>query len=180
MQNGEHVLFAVFADTHRDGDALISKSFTKNLNNTTQSLARESYITRRIFNKAIVGTRVVHGVAIAHVDQIRQLQAELRVNNQPNNVRAMCVTDLVERNDCEGHATMGFSEQVGGVGVSEKELGKVRQRIKLDLVDIFSKIAPVETVSWRNGIQVGVSRIACIALVARTIVIARIASLTRF
>jgi hypothetical protein len=175
VRDGEQVLFAVFDDTGRDGASLASKSFNKNLNNTTQSVARSVYVSKSVFQRTIVGSRALHGVASAHVGRIRDLRADLQTPTGITSVRSICVVDLVERGDCEGHATMGFSEAVGGV--SPQQLGKVRERIRMDLANTFSRIMPIEAISWPSQLDLWVRRILCVSRVSWSLIVFKTSAL---
>jgi hypothetical protein len=170
VHNDERVLFAVFADTPRDNDILDPRAFGRNMNKTTQSLARCSYVSRPVFDRTVVGTRALHGVAIAHVQAIRALTAPIQIQHETRQVRAVCVVDLVERGDCTGHAAMGFSEQVEGAGLSPGQLGKVRERIRLELAHTFSRIAPADSVVWPSDILVLAKRLLFIVRSIRALV----------
>jgi hypothetical protein len=47
VRDREHVLYAVFAATSRNDGRLTAGSFTKNLNDCTESIARRQYVTIR-------------------------------------------------------------------------------------------------------------------------------------
>jgi hypothetical protein len=160
VRNAEHVLFAVFPATKRSGIRLSATSFTRHLNNSTQSLARSSYVTRSVFDRAIAKNEVVDGVASAHVERIRKLSADIETPTGTINVRAMCVIDLVEPGDCDGHATMGYSAAMGGV--SQKQIAKKRELVKMDLANTFSEITTVEEHAWPSPAGILPKRIASI------------------
>jgi hypothetical protein len=165
VANSERVIFAVFDDTKREGNGLSGNSFSTNLNNRTQSLARSSFVPRRTFHQFIVGDRQLDGIAIAHVEDVRRLTADFETQNGRITVRALSVIDLVEAGDCDGHATMGFSSQTDVLGVGQKQLGKKRAAIKLDLADTFSRIIPEGDIGWSWRITMPLKRLISIGKV---------------
>lgn len=144
--DSEHVVYAILPTTSRNGNKLTAASFTANLNNRTQSLARVRYVTKGTFDYYIARNAPVDGTARAHVAGLRRLRADIETPAGTLNVRAICVIDLVEPDDCDGHATMGFSEAISGV--SQKQIGKKRQAIRMDLASTFSEIKPLENHDW--------------------------------
>ena len=145
VQNSEMVIFAIFEDTKRSGCVLTIDSF-QNLKNQTQSLARINYTPRTHFNKYVVKEKKLHGVAIANVHSLRNLEVVFDVEGKQVKCRAICVLDIVELGDCEGHATMGYTPKPEKV--SAPQLGKKRKLIALDVVNAFSPIAAADTYSW--------------------------------
>jgi len=168
VRDSEHVLFAVFQDTHHAGSSLTAKSFTRNLNNTSESLARASYVTRSVFDRSIVRDRNVVGIASAHVSSIRRRTAHIKLNAITKKVRAICIVDKVEPGDCEGHAAMGYGEETAGQGMSPEQIGKIRLNIRLDLANEFSAIIPTEQHQWPWGVGVLARRLVSIARVLFT------------
>ena len=164
VRDNEYVLYAVFGNTDRAGKRLTQNSFTRNLNNTSQSLGRASVLTREVFDLNIAHGAIAE-IASAHVSAIRSIRADVPENKGTKNVRAVCVIDQVEAGDCDAHATMGLSEAIGP-GLSEKNLAKLRARIRLDLANAFSEIIPLENHHWPRAWQVFAKRIGSIAKVA--------------
>src|SRR5215469_12111759 len=116
VADDEHVIFAVFQKTKCREQQLAQDSFdNSNLKMRTQSLARGAFVSRSIFNRKIVDALnqtkgPLIGIALADVSKIRAIPAKINLNNTEIRVRALCVLDRVERGDCDGHATVGFSE----------------------------------------------------------------------
>jgi hypothetical protein len=160
VRDREHVLYAVFAATSRNDGRLTAGSFTKNLNDCTESLARRQYVTIRIFDDYIARNSRVDGISRACVADIRHLRADIITPAGTLNVKAMCVVDLVEPGDCDGHATMGFSEAISGI--SQTQLGKKRQAIKMDLARSFSRIESIEQYDWPSALGIVPKRLASI------------------
>jgi len=148
VRDSEHVLFAVFQDTPHAESSLTEKSFTSNLINTSESLARVSYVTSSVFDRCIVRDRNVLGIASAHVSSIRMRRADIKLNAITKKVRAICIVDQVVPGDCEGHAAMGYGEETAGQGISEAQIGKIRKNIRMDLANEFSAIIPTEQHQW--------------------------------
>jgi hypothetical protein len=166
VRDGERVLFAVFEQTKRQGLHLAGDSF-KNLKNGNESLARSSYVTRSVFDgkivipgKATKGDLV--GIAIADVSRIRALRADVILNNTTVKVRSICVIDRVDEGDADGHATMGYAEI--GRGVGQGQIGTIRLKIRMDLANEFSEIAPANSHSWPRRLEVALKRAAYVVV----------------
>jgi len=154
VRNDERVLFAVFMQTKRNGARLVGDSFdNKYLASSSQSLTRASYVTKLLFDREVVrhgesekGPLV--GVACADVADIRKLRADIQISHATiKKVRAICLLDRVDVGDLDGHATMGYAEAMEQ-GVSQKQLGKKRVAVRMDLANIFSDVANSETLVW--------------------------------
>lgn len=152
VRDAEQVLFAVFSNIARSGGRLTDASFSNNLNNRTQSLGRVLYVSRKTFNEKIVCEASVDGISTAHTEKIRQMRADIETPNGSLKVRSMCVLDLVEEGDCEGHATMGYSQALNQV--SQKQIGKKRKAIRMDLATTFSEITIANDHRWPSDIGV--------------------------
>lgn len=142
---------AVFEDTPRDEKArqLTKKTFpSKQLQRDEFSLARLSHTDRLAFEKNIVGTRKLVGVACAPAAKLFDL---LYVSQGPApwTGRAVCLTDVVSERDHDGHAALGWSESQNGMG--ETVRGRVREIIKNNLAEIFGTYGGVEEVAWAVG-----------------------------
>ena len=154
VRNNEHVLFAVFDDTNVDETQLTQDSFSTNLNDSSESLARRSYVTRAVFDRDIVRERTLVGVALAHVEEMRRLRADIQTNTGTIKVRSFCVLDRVDVGDCDGHATMGYAEalaegySVATGQISDKQLGKKRRFARMDLAITFSDVFPAKNNGW--------------------------------
>jgi hypothetical protein len=164
VRDREYILYAVFDDTERNGAFLTQKSFTTNLIQTSESVGRVAYLTRRIFETSIANGSSTE-ITTALVSAIRDLRADVRANAAIKNVRAVCVIDQVDPGDCDAHATMGYSEAIGP-GLSQANLGKLRARIRLDLANTFSEIIPSDRHLWPRGWQILMKRAASVARVA--------------
>jgi hypothetical protein len=152
VRDPEHVLFAVFPDIPRNGDRLTDASFSSNLNNLTQSLGRVLYVSQKTFDIEIVRGAAVDGVCSAHVGKIRLMRADIETPKGTINIRSMCVLDLVEEGDCEGHATMGYSKALNQV--SQKQIGKKRKAVRMDLAATFSEIRIADEHRWPSTMDV--------------------------
>lgn len=150
VQGREKVVFAVFEDTKREGHALTYESFP-NLKKGTQSLARMSFAPRKHFDQFIVKEKRLEGISSADVHLLRKLQTDFEVEGRKVRTRVACVLDLVEKGDCEGHATVGFAPKPDKV--SDQQLGKKRARMGLDVANAFTPIAPVDTFAWPSWWQ---------------------------
>jgi hypothetical protein len=130
------------------GSSLTEKSFTKNLINASESLARATFVARSVFDRYIVRDRNVLGIASAHVSSIRMRRADIKLNTITKKVRAICIVDKVAPGDCEGHAAMGYGEETSAQGMSQIQIGKIRKNIRMDLANEFSAIFPTEQHQW--------------------------------
>ncbi len=152
VKDREVVIFAAFQSTNCVGGRLTADSFdNKHLKTSAQSLARRAFVTRQVFDRAIVRDGALKGVAIANVSAIRALVADVRLNAGETSVRSLCVLDRVDAGDCDGHATAGYCEQQVALGMSQAQLSKVRARIRLDLADTFSEVHNADTRGWASG-----------------------------
>ena len=149
VQDAEAVVFAVFQSTKIKNGRLTADSFdNKHLKRNAQSLARQSFVTRAIFEKAIVRGAALQGIAVASAAAIRALVADVKLNADQISVRSLCVLDRVDEGDCDGHATAGYSERHASLGISEAQLSKVRARIRLDLANTFSEVRDLDSWKW--------------------------------
>jgi hypothetical protein len=170
----ERVMLAVFETTPRsvDGMRLVSKSFTKNLVTGTESVARSQFVSSKIFSKEVAekGVRTkgqLVGVACADVTQIRALRADLPlIAGGTYKAGAVCVLDLVEMGDYEAHATLGYCAFPAHIS-NPKTIGKLRERIRLDLATVFSPIIGFEDHNWPSSLEVGLFRIASVVRVVQ-------------
>jgi hypothetical protein len=153
VQNDETVLFAVFENQDRRKNTLTADSFSKNLNSTSESIARLSYVARATFRRKIVNNRRLAGVASVIVSKIRDMRVEFEQQGVKQKVRSVCIVDRVERGDCQGHATMGYSEAIGPP-MTQAYISKLRKKIRMDLAETFSQIQPEESYQWPSSIQV--------------------------
>ena len=162
----EHLLIAVFEKTRRKGDKLDANSFGR-LQDNTESVIRIGYVLREDFDQEIVQKGQekkgsLFGVASAHVAKIRELKADVKTGGPTaQKVRSICVLDLVEQGDVDGHAVMGYAD-TSAIGVSQKQLGLVRQKIRLDLANTFSQIGRADNHNWPHFMSVTVKRIGSI------------------
>jgi hypothetical protein len=153
VRDNERVVFAVFDRTPLSGSALKENSFDGNkLKKNNQSLARDLFVTKRIFDRKIVrrdesNNGAFLGIVWASVSKIREIRADVKLNAGTVKVRAICVLDRVEAGDCDGHATMGY-EETEALGLSKEQLGKVRKRIRYDLANAFSNVTDAKEFLW--------------------------------
>jgi hypothetical protein len=131
------------------------------MNRCTQSLGRVRYVTRRAFDNQIVRNDSVIGIALAHVSAIRRLRADIATPNGVLEVKSVCVIDLVEPGDCEGHAAMGYSEAINGM--SERQLGKKRKAIRMDLANTFAEMSSPGAHQWPSRLGIIPKRFVAIA-----------------
>jgi hypothetical protein len=152
VKSNETVIFAVFTTTDVNAQGqLTARSFNNNhLRSFNQSLARRSFVTLPIFHSKIVcpAASPLRGIALANAGRIRGLVADIKLNAGQQTVRAFCLLDRVEQSDCEGHATVGYSETHETFGVSPEQLGKIRGKIRLDLANTFSQVGGVTSCRW--------------------------------
>jgi hypothetical protein len=163
VKDAESVVFAVFGSTKLKDGRLIADSFdNKHLKTNAQSLARQSFVTKAIFDSAIVRGAGLSGVAVARVAAIRALTADVKINAGQISVRACCVLDRVDEGDCEGHATAGYSERQAILGMREGQLGKVRAKVRMDLANTFSEVRDPISERWARSWELFVGRVKSI------------------
>jgi hypothetical protein len=163
VKDGEKVIFAVFQSTNCLGNRLTAVSFNNNhLKKSAQSLARQAFVTRKTFNRTIVDGAELRGVATADVSALRALVADVKLNVREITVRSLCVLDRVETGDCDGHATTGYSEKHATLGLSQTQLSKVRERIRLDLANTFSEICDPSEQGWISLWEIVIGRVKSI------------------
>jgi hypothetical protein len=74
-------------------------------------------------------------------------------------VKGFSVYDRVEFGDFDGHATMGYAENIAELGISSpKHHSKLREKLGLDLAEAFSDIVSLDAVSWRCRLQILIAR----------------------
>jgi hypothetical protein len=170
VRNYESVVFAVFEGTKRAGAPLAADSFDNNhLKKQAQSLTRKTFVTKPVFRRTIARGTQLHGIAFANVSSMRALVADVKLNARDASVRSLCVLDRVEKGDCDGHATTGYCESHTSLGMSQSQLNKVRQRIRLDLADTFSDIKEITAHGWPSAFGIFRARVASIARTLRCI-----------
>lgn len=162
VRDSEYVFFAVFDDMPHSSLSIAANSFSKNLKNSTESIGRGSYVTIGDFKRHIVRNKSAIGVVRAHVSAIRMLRAEIQLNAITKRVRSVCILDRVERDDCDGHATMGYGKETAAQGMSQGQIGKKRLDICRDLAREFSNIIPIEKNRWPWTVRVLAGRIVSI------------------
>jgi hypothetical protein len=173
LSNCETVIFAVFDTTKRNGSKLDANSFcNRSLTKNTQSLARASFLTRVCFDREIVESGkeekgALVGVAHAKVDALRKLPAEIPTNSGRKRVRAVCILDRVDKGDFDGHATAGYAEVIEREDLSQKNVGKVRAAIRMDVANLFSDITSADQHRWPWQIEIVAKRIISIMRVVR-------------
>ena len=147
VQDYEELIFAVFEQTIRNGDRLDAACF-KQLADCSQSVTRARFVTQGAFDRNVVHPGVKTkgqfvGMAVAHTSSLRRLRADITVKHRTKSVRSICIIDRVDKGDYDGHATMGYAEQIEALGQTLK--GKKRMAIRLDLVNEFSNISACES-----------------------------------
>jgi len=173
VRNREHVIFAVFEKTKRDGSQLTAMSFdSTQLAKDSESLVRALYVTRSIFDSEVAeggslqkGTLV--GISCADVSRIRKLRTDIRTSSGSVNVRSLCILDKVEEGDYDGHATTGYGEGTAPQGIGQTYLGKVRLTIRLDLANEFSNIENPDDSKWPAQFGIPLKRFGSIMRVLR-------------
>jgi hypothetical protein len=168
VNNDEEVIFAVFATTPVNGSKLDHTAFEpKQLKRNNLSLARGQFTSRRtFFNKVVTPQKgALTGISVADVSILRQMRADIKLGAETKNVRSICVLDCVERSDFDGHAAVGYCEDIDAAlaGVSlpsrEKMLKTIRRKIGLDLASAFSDVTHHSSKSWPSSIEVLRSRL---------------------
>jgi hypothetical protein len=148
VQNPEEVMFAVFDGTPIEGTSLQANSFeSKRLKNRAQSLTRTLCVTKTEFSRRIVRARRLQGVATAPAAHLRALTADINIQGRWKKVPAVCLLDRVDRGEPDGHATMGFTSHTTE-DVGQKQLKLIRDKIMLDVADVFSPIESSDSHPW--------------------------------
>jgi hypothetical protein len=161
VKDGERVLFAVFEDAERDGLSLTGNSFEEtHLKRDALSLARNAYITKSDFDANIIVAGIPKkgrfiGIAAADVSHLRSLRADVQFNAGSKTVRSLCVLDRVQLGDFDAHATAGYCEEIGSVG--QKQLGKLRAKIRMDLANTFLPICDLDSQQWPSKQEVALA-----------------------
>jgi hypothetical protein len=150
----ETVLLAVFQSTAYDAalQRLEPKAFKPSqLKNFEFSVARRAHTGRSDFDEYVIapaqrrGDPLI-GIASAQVGSIKDLMF-VCPDTVPNLVgRAVCLLDLVEQFDHDGHASLGYSESQ--YELTEKQKKNVRARIHADLADLFGGANPIDQVAF--------------------------------
>jgi hypothetical protein len=165
--DNEHVLFAVFDQTKRDGSKIQGNSFDTNaLKNQSQSVARQAYTRRGTFDRevAVPGAKQkgpLVGVARAKVEEIRSLVTTLENEGHSQLIREFCVTDSVLPGDYSSHAAIGHCE-LPQMQLSGNYIGKLRFRMRMDLANVFSEIVETNGVIWASLFDVSLGRMTSV------------------
>jgi hypothetical protein len=169
VRNEETVFFAVFATTKLAGDRLQENSFSnKNLASGSESIVRSSFVTKQIFVRDIGRDGESKKGSLIGFSQIkvacaRELFAPVARGHATERVRAWCIEDRVEQGDCAGHATLGYAKTKEQLGLSDKSIGVLRKKIRLDLAKEFSTIIPIENHKWPSRAGLIIARANSIA-----------------
>lgn len=166
VRDDEEVRLAVFAGTKAVGQELDSNSFDKNqLKKSNQSTAREAYVDWETFSYSIVGSRDLVGVSVCDALSIRQIRVDVNTrDNQAANLPALIVIDRVEKGDCAGHASLGFSKVFADANISDGERSKKRLLVIAELARRFSEVRHDEALSWPTKANVLLSRLRVVRL----------------
>ena len=146
VQSEEHVIFAVFEETPREGNRLRPTAFpARQLRRDEFSLARLDHLTRRDFEQRVVAPLSEEhgplvGIARAQVGALRDLHYLF----EDKLSRAVCVTDTVTAEDHDSHAALGYSESQEVL--SDKQKQKIRATIHADLTDTFGDLVGIADV----------------------------------
>lgn len=168
VENGEIVRFAVFETSKKDNNELKPQSFDRaKLRQANESIARERFVTRTIFERDIGGggsspKGALIGIAYARAEDIRSIRARHPYppkGSAGTEVQGFAVYDRVERGDCDGHAVIGYSRQIAELNVNtDKHNSKLREALALELVEAFSEITPLSKLSWPTRFSVALGR----------------------
>lgn len=150
----EAVLLAVFESTKRDPitQRILPEAFTpKRLKDYDLSLARRAHTGRPEFDQHVVGPKIALGdqlvdVATARSRRFFEMTFVCEEIKPPVQGRAVCLLDIVEPTDHDGHAALGYSEDQSAL--SEKQKKKVRARIHHDLADAFGDLDPIDVIPF--------------------------------
>jgi hypothetical protein len=168
VKDDECLVFVVFETTPRDisEGKLIQNSFdNNNLKKGILSFARSGYITTSEFERRIIAPALSKkgkfvGVAWVSVLVLRSLLCEFTLNDASTaRVRGLCILDLVEKGDVDGHATAGYCQDVPS-GVGQEQLGRRRAKLRLNMAASFSTIASIDSLEWPSLMRVLVERIS--------------------
>jgi len=131
---------------------ILPEAFTpKRLTRYDLSLARRTHTGRPEFDKHVVGPKVAQGdelvgVATAPSRRLFEMTFVCEDIRPPVQGRAVCLLDIVEPTDHDGHAALGYSEDQNVL--NEKQKKKVRARIHHDLADAFGDLDPIDDVPF--------------------------------
>lgn len=167
VRDNERVIFAIFEQTPRTAASLNDNSFENNkLKKDEQSLARGRFVTWPLFQLKIAqrdrtAKGALVGIVWAEAAKLRELRADVKFNAETKKVRAICIPDRVGRDDCSGHATMGY-EGTGALNLSPTQLGTIRKKIRYDLADTFSNVIQPDSIRWAGIWDIFIGRVRSI------------------
>lgn len=168
VQDHENLFYAIFESTETANGRLCADSFrNKNLIRSIESIGRSSFVTRAVFDDRISSPTKgkATGISVTVGSSLRALKADIPPGDPAAaKVRSICVLDRVQGGDFEGHATLGYSELING-NLSDKQLGKVRATIRMDLANAFSEARSPAQHDWPRSMEVMMRRLRSIARV---------------
>jgi len=166
VTDGESLLFAVFENTRREEKSLTQKSFEdSHLRRIQLSVARAKYTTRKNFEKNIVTPALgskgrLIGISRTTAGNLRSLKCYYKLNNgQTSSFRGLIVVDSVKERDFDSHATIGYCRDDEPPGIGTTQLGRSRAILRLNIVEAFSQITPIDDIIWPTGNDVLRSRV---------------------
>lgn len=141
-------MFAIFEDVPHDKTTsrLLPLAFgADKMNRHEQSLARAGFTTRETFDREVVRSAKLVGVARVQASRLREL-VYTSTTEPKFNGRAACLTDRVEEGDHAGHAALGWAESQDGMKPGQK--ARAREFIRDGLVEVFGTICRADDVGW--------------------------------
>ena len=149
VKHTETVVFAVFGQHECDGARLAPSAFaTDQLKKGELSVARASHTSCDDFQKHVVSGAeakgAFRGVVKALAGDIRALPYTVPGAHPPKIGKALCVIDIVEEDDHDGHAALKFSD--AQELLTAKQKSQIRIAIKADLAETFGEICAPESV----------------------------------
>ena len=144
----EEVVFAIFDDVPHDKTTskLLPHAFrTDRMNAHNLSLARASFTTRATFEREVVQSAKLVGVARVQASRLRDL-IYTSTSEPKFNGRAACVSDKVNEGDHAGHAALGWAESQEGMKPNQR--ARAREFIRDSLVEVFGTICRGDDVCW--------------------------------
>jgi len=166
ISNDEFLVFAIFEKTKRNGQRLSIGSFErKKLVDATQSIARQTFVTRATFRREVAERGEASkgkfiGISTIRVENVREIISEAWPLSSPRLIRGFGALDLVEEGDFDGHGTIGFLAEA--VVPKARELGPLREFLIADLAEKFSEIMPLREGHWGSILSIATGRISTI------------------
>jgi hypothetical protein len=151
VKDNEKVILAVFVDCQTSDNQLTEESIrTKDLKNGHVSIARFNHTTRHeLLNHVIEPGKASRGdfvgLVVADASNIRNITFNLTGMAPETRERGLCVLDVVEKDDHDGHASLQYTEALRSIS-NQTRRGKEFVFVRNELLHVFDQIVSIDDI----------------------------------